>query len=83
MTAQHIDVLTYKGIGMGAMTISLMNPVTGVTVASRTVSLGGSGPLSLASVAIDNPSTNTVLVTVEAHLSNGEEFYFDGFRFIQ
>jgi hypothetical protein len=81
--SQRLEVLTYKGPNMGQITVQFLDLQSGAVLASTTVDLFFANNLRLTTVALDNPVPGPSYVKIEAHLSGGEEFYFDGFRFFE
>jgi hypothetical protein len=81
VTASSVDLLTFQGPNMGTVTLSWVEPDTGVVLATITASLAVSGPKTLTSITLANPSSEPTLVRVETQLNAGQEVYFDGFRF--
>jgi hypothetical protein len=78
---QRLEVLTYKGPNMGSITVQFLDIQTGAVLASITKDLSFPTNIRMTSVALDNPIPGPSSVRIEAHLSGGKEFYFDGFRF--
>jgi hypothetical protein len=66
---------------MGSITVQFLDIQTGAVLASITKDLSFPTNIRMTSVALDNPIPGPSSVRIEAHLSGGKEFYFDGFRF--
>ncbi|MCP4093960.1 MAG: hypothetical protein GY747_10975 [Planctomycetes bacterium] len=80
--ASNVELLTFKGAGMGSVTLSWVEPDSRVVLATTTASLAAPGQRRLAQVSLANPSSEPTTLLMETHLNSGEKVYFDGFRFM-